>query len=166
MAAPKIPENPLLDKNFLNAFVDRVIQTHSKTANTMIEMGKAYVSKNHQPPNCDVAGIVGMVAGHMKGTLMISYMKPTILKIYENLLGEALPEIDNNIRDAVGEFTNQIYGCAKTTLNKLGYEFDMAIPTVITGNLSFSQYRNGATLVIPFQISGTKLEMFVEITIQ
>ena len=166
MGAPKIAENPLLDKMFINAFVDGVIQTHLKTANTKIEIGKPFVAKNHQPPNCDVAGIVGMVAGTMKGTLMISYMKSTILKVYENLLGEQLNEVDQNIRDAVGEFTNQIYGVAKTTLNKLGYQFEMAIPTVITGNLSFAQSRNGATLVIPFVVSGSQLEMFVEITIQ
>lgn len=164
-AAPNTQANPLTDKNFLNAFVDGVIKTLSMMAQTEVRPGPPKVETKFQAKG-DVAGMVGMVAGGMKGTLTISYQKDAILKILENMLGEKFPELNNEVCDAVGEMTNQIYGTAKTTLNQLGYKLEMAIPTVVQGQFSISKYHSGATLVIPFAISGTTATFFVELTVQ
>ena len=163
-AAPQI-QNPLMDKNFLNAFVDGVVKTLSMMAQTEVRPGAPKVETQFQAKG-DVAGMVGMVAGGMKGTLTISFQKGAIFKVMNNMLGETYSELNNEVCDAVGEMTNQIYGTAKTTLNQLGYKLEMAIPTVIKGEFSISKYHSGATLVIPFSVAGTESTFFVEVTVQ
>jgi chemotaxis protein CheX len=165
MGAPKIQTNPLLDKNFLNAFVDGVVKTLSVMAATDVKPQAPKIETQFQAKG-EVAGMVGMVAGNMKGTLTISYTKEAIFQILENMLGEKYHELTNEVTDAVGELTNQIYGSAKTTLNQLGYQFEMAIPTVIQGQFQISKFHNGTTLVIPFRVMGTDSTFFVEVTVQ
>jgi chemotaxis protein CheX len=165
MGAPQIKQNPLVDKAFINAFGEGVMKTLQMMAQTNCKPKAPRVEPKFQPTG-DVAGMVGMVAGPMKGTLTISFSKESIFKILENMLGETYTEINNDVGDAVGELTNQIYGSAKTTLNQLGYSFDMAIPTVIRGQFQISKYHSGATLIIPFAIEGSPAEFSIEITVQ
>lgn len=164
MGAPKIEQaNPLLDKRFVNAFVEGVVKTVSLMANTNVECGKPYIDTQFKAKG-DVAGMVRMVFGSMKGTMSISYTKPSIFKILENMLGEKYTVVNEEVTDAVGEMTNQIYGSAKTTLNQMGYAFEMAIPSVITGTFTISKHHQGATLVIPFEIEGGEI-FYVDITV-
>jgi chemotaxis protein CheX len=155
--------NPLLDKRFINAFVEGVVKTISLTAQTSVTTEKASVEPAFQAKG-EVAGMVGMIFGEMKGTMSISFPQEAIFFIMEKMLGEKYTEITNDVTDAVGEMTNQIYGTAKTTLNQLGYGFEMAIPSVIKGSFVISKHHNGPTLVIPFKLSnGTTF--FVDITV-
>jgi chemotaxis protein CheX len=164
MGAPKLDQqNPLLDKRFVNAFVEGVIKTLSMMAQTEIEPGKPSVEPQFKPKG-DVSGLVGMIFGPMKGTMSISFPKAAIFEVLENMLGEKHTELSPSVNDAVGELTNQIYGTAKTTLNQMGYAFEMAIPSVIQGTITVSKYHNGATLVLPFTLkSGT--QFYVELTV-
>lgn len=164
MGAQQInPNNPLLDKRFINAFVEGVVKTTSLMAQTQVTTGKPAVESSFQAKG-EVAGMVGMIFGPMKGTMSISFSKEAIFFIMESMLGEKFTEINDEVADAVGEMTNQIYGTAKTTLNQLGYGFEMAIPSVIKGTFVISKHHNGATLVIPFKLAnGT--EFYVDITV-
>ncbi len=163
-AALKTETNPLFDKRLINAFVDGVIKTMKTMAQTDVTPGKPYIEQNLNVKG-DIAGMVGMVAPPLKGTLLISYDKNSIFTILENMLGEKHAEVNQDVADAVGELTNMIYGCAKTTLNQLGYNFEMAIPSVIRGNFQISKAEKSATLVIPFHLTN-KTTFHVEITVQ
>lgn len=165
MGAPKLENvNPLVDKRFINAFVEGVQKTLGLMAQTEVKVGTPYVEKVFSSRG-EVAGMVGMVAGSIKGTLTIGYSKAAILEILKNMLGEDYQEINKDVTDAVGEMTNQVYGTAKTTLNQLGYAFEMAIPTVIQGSFVISKIHNGATLVLPFTTPGGQ-ELHVALTVQ
>lgn len=165
MGAPKLDQhqNPLLDKRFVNAFIEGVIKTLSMMAQTDIEPGKPSVEPQFKAKG-DVAGLVGMVFGPMKGTMSISFPKAAIFEVLQNMLGEKHTELTPEVSDAVGELTNQIYGTAKTTLNQMGYAFEMAIPAVIQGTITVSKYHNGATLVLPFQMKSGQT-FYVELTV-
>jgi len=156
--------NPFLDKELINAFIESVVKTMSLMANTEVKVEKptieqVFVSKG------EVAGVVGMVAGEMKGTLTITYQKAAIIKIVENMLAEVHEEVDDGIADCVGELANQVYGDAKAALNKKGHAYEMAIPSVIRGSFIISKQHRGATLVIPFQVPSNGSQFFVEITV-
>ncbi|MGZ3744370.1 MAG: chemotaxis protein CheX [Pseudobdellovibrionaceae bacterium] len=165
-AAPKItPEaNPLFDKKLLQAFVDGALKTLATIAQTEAKVGKPYIETKFIE-RCEIAGMVGMVAPPLKGTLMICFSKESIFHIMENMLGEKHTEIGNEISDAVGELTNMIYGTAKTALNQMGYNFEMAIPTVIRGEFTLSKSSKGATLVIPFELKNNS-SFNVTVTVQ
>lgn len=163
-AALKESANPLFDKRLIAAFVDGVVKVMKTMANTETQVGKPFIESNFTVKG-DIAGMVGMVAPPLKGTLMISYKQESILAILENMLGEKHEEISQEVVDAVGELTNMIYGTAKATLNQLGYNFEMAIPSVIRGDFVITKSEKGATLVIPFNLPGGKV-FHVEITVQ
>ncbi len=164
-AAPKVEVlNPLFDKRLINAFVDGVIKTMKTMAQTNVTPGKPFIEPQFVLKG-EIAGMVGMVAPPLKGTLLISYGKDSIFQILENMLGEKHTEINKEVSDAVGEMTNMIYGSAKTSLNQLGYNFEMAIPSVISGEFRIIQADKTATLVIPFNLV-TGSTFYVEITVQ
>lgn len=167
MGAPQqSPSNIFFDKALLNTFVDSVIKTLGDMAQTKVTPGKPTIeSKVSSSMKGEIAGIIGMVAGEAKGTLMICFTSKSAFKIIENMLGEVHTNLSPDVTDAVGELTNMIYGSAKTTLNKMGYLFEMAIPTVITGDFQVSGNHNGVKLSIPFTIQ-PDITMFVEIIVQ
>jgi chemotaxis protein CheX len=167
-AAPKMEsKNPLFDKRLINAFVDGVIKTLKTMAYTEVTPGKPFIEPKFIMKG-EIAGMVGMVAPPIKGTFLICFDKPAIFAILENMIGEVHTELNSDVSDGVGEMTNMIYGAAKTTLNELGYKFEMAIPSVITGisgAFSISHGRLGATLVIPFNLPNGTI-FYIEIAVE
>ena len=164
-AAPKSTSNIFFDKALLNTFVDSVIKTLGDMAQTKVTPGKPTIEDKASTMKGEIAGIIGMVAGEAKGTLIICFTSKSAFKIIENMLGEVHTNLSPDVTDAVGELTNMIYGSAKTTLNKMGYMFEMAIPTVVTGDFQVSGNHTGVKLSIPFTIQ-PDITMFVEIIVQ
>ncbi len=166
MAAEKVDlsSNPLFDKKLINAFIESVIKTLESMAQTKVSPGKPTVEAKANIKG-EVAGIIGMVAGEVRGNLVIAFSSQGAFKILENMLGEKHTVVNSEVTDAVGELTNMIYGSAKTTLNQLGFNFDMAIPTVVSGNFQVANIHNGTTLSVPFIIEPDKM-MYVEISVQ
>lgn len=157
-------QNPLFDKNLINAFVESVIKTIGDMAQTKVTPGKPTIEAKTASKG-EVAGIIGMIAGGMKATLLLSFKKEATFEILQNMLGETHTEITPEISDAVGELTNMIYGGTKTTLNKLGYNFEMALPTVVTGQFSISSKHGGINLTIPFT-TGNGNQFFIELSVE
>lgn len=166
MGAEKIDlsNNPLFDKNLINAFIESVIKTLGTMAQTKVTPGKPIIESKGTVKG-EIAGIIGMVAGSARGNLVITFSSVGAFKIIENMLGETHTALSPEVTDAVGELTNMIYGGAKTTLNKLGHNFDMAIPTVISGQFQVANVHKGITLSVPFEIEKDKF-MYVEISVQ
>jgi chemotaxis protein CheX len=162
-AAKKLETNPLLDKVFVNAFVEAALNTLTLTAQLTPKLRKPYIETGLKPRG-EIAGIVAMIAGDIQGTLSISFHRQAIFEILESMLAEKYSELTAEVGDAVGELTNQIYGAAKATLNQMGYKFEMAIPKVIQGAKAIVDQHQGATLVIPFT-TPLQAEFYVEITV-
>ncbi|MFZ4403108.1 MAG: chemotaxis protein CheX [Pseudobdellovibrionaceae bacterium] len=162
--APKLENsNPLFDKNLISAFVGGVTKTMQDMTNTVVTPGKAYIEKS-AGMKADVAGYVKMSSPPLQGVLIIGYSSTSIFTLIENMLGEKYPNINKDVCDAVGEFTNMIYGSSKTTLNQLGYKMDMAIPIVIKKEDPDNDLVRGVSLVIPFHLANNS-SFFVEISI-
>ena len=164
MGEPKI-QNPLFDKKLIMAFVESVMKTLTDMAQTKVIPGKAIIEQTKSDSKGEVAGIIGMVAGGMKGTLLLSFKKECAIEILHNMLGETYTDITPEVADAVGELTNMIYGGTKTTLNSLGYKFEMAIPTVVTGHFSISSKHGGINMTIPFSTEKGN-QFFIELSVE
>ena len=156
-------ENPLTNKQVIQAFSDGVIHTLVTMAKTKPTAEKPFIEKKFKPKGA-VAGMIGMVSGKIKGNLTISFEKEAALKIINNMVGESHTEIDGQVLDAIGELTNIIYGCAKTVLNEFGYAFQMAIPIVIEGYDGIIPMHKGTNLVLPFSTDSHKFNL--EIIVQ
>jgi len=63
----------------------------------------------------------------------VSFSDGSILSIVSAMFGENIHEMNDEIRDAVGEITNMISGVARQRLGEVGISLKAAIPMVIMG---------------------------------
>lgn len=138
-----------MDVKFINPFLDGTIHVLKTMTMTEPVAGKPYLKKDNQAKG-DVSGIIGFT-GSARGSLAISFSKSSILKIVSNMLGENYTEINNEVRDAVGEITNMISGVARKNLESQGFIVQAAIPTIISGeNHAILHVLGGPSMIIPF----------------
>ena len=68
------------------------------------------------------------------------------------MFGEQINEINDEIKDAVGELTNMISGQARRELEEIGKVFQGTIPTVIIGkDHEIQSLTKGPKIAIPFK---------------
>lgn len=111
--------------------------------------GKPYIKKESSTRG-DISGIVGII-GDTEGSLCLTFSKNCILYIVSKLFGEEQQEINEEVKDAVGELTNMISGDARRRLEEVGYHFQGAVPSVVSGpNHEIKHITKGPILAIPF----------------
>lgn len=69
--------------------------------------------------------IQGMLAVHCPATVA--------KEITGTFLGMEVPEIDEDVKDAIGEIANMVAGNLKTSFNEHGKDIELAIPTTVVG---------------------------------
>lgn len=67
------------------------------------------------------------------------------------MFNEKKSEIDEEVKDAVGELTNMISGASRRALERIGHHFQGAIPSIISGHSHEVRHvTKGPILSIPF----------------
>lgn len=69
------------------------------------------------------------LTGETRGTISVSFTETSILAIVSNMLGEEIKEMNEEIKDAVGEITNMISGQARKKLDEQGMSLKAATPS-------------------------------------
>ena len=157
-------ENYLVNPDFQKAFIEGLHETLRMMAEMNPILEEISIQEEFQCRG-DVTGMIGMVSDRATGTVTISFEKSTLLKIVSKVIGMELTDLDDTALEGVGELSNMIYGTAKSKLNEKGWKFEMALPTVITGDYKVTSLHKGRTLVIPFTIPDIG-KLFIEITTQ
>ncbi|MBM4340027.1 MAG: chemotaxis protein CheX [Deltaproteobacteria bacterium] len=134
----------------INPFLEATVSVLKTMAFIEPTPGKPYI-KNGASATGDVSGIVGIV-GDAEGTLCLSFAKTCILHIIGKMFGEEKTEINDEVKDAVGELTNVISGDSRRRLEEIGYHFLGAVPSVISGmGHEVRHVTKGPILCIPFK---------------
>ncbi|MEW5773859.1 MAG: chemotaxis protein CheX [Thermodesulfobacteriota bacterium] len=141
-----VKEDAKVVKPFLHA-VENVIST---MAMVEVKAGKPYMKRDNVACG-DVSGIISM-SGDRNGTISVTFSEAAIKVIVSNMLGEQITEMNQDVKDAVGELTNMISGQARRGLAEIGMTMNGGIPTVITGkDHSISHICKDPLLAIPFE---------------
>jgi chemotaxis protein CheX len=141
-----------MDVKFVNPFINATVNVLETMAFTKAEAGKPYL-KNEEVASGDVSGVIGLT-GEVMGTISVSFTEKSILAIVSNMLGEEIKELNEEIKDAVGEITNMISGQARQELEQLGRSLQAAIPSVIMGkNHSITHVTSHPVVAVPFSTS-------------
>jgi chemotaxis protein CheX len=157
--SPMEPEAPVKPKTqaaavevgVINPFLSATMSTLEVQCKTKVVPQKPYMKKE-QLPNIAIAGVISLISKGFAGSIVLCFEESTFLKIYERMLGEVAEKVTLETQDAAGELLNIIYGTAKTELNQKGYNFDRALPTVLTGEkLSIRQTGSLPVMIVPFQ---------------
>lgn len=99
----------------------------------------------------EVSGVIGMIGPQVKGSMSITFGKDLASHIMHTMLGESVDEIDDQVRDMVGEMTNMICGGAKNALAEQNYQFEMATPVIISGSNHIIQHKvDGPKIILTF----------------
>ncbi len=115
----------------INSFLEATVSVIKTMSSVDLAPGKPFLKKGSISTG-DISGIVGMT-GESEGSLSLSFSKECILHIVSSMFGEPFTEITEEVKDAVGEFTNMISGDARRRLETAGILYQGAIPSVITG---------------------------------
>ena len=141
-----------MDVTFINPFLEAAVNVLQTMAFTETHIGKPFLKGKTPLSQGDVTGIVGLT-GAKNGSLAVSFSEAAILQVVSNMFGEVCKEMNDDVRDAVGEITNMICGDARRSLAEQGHQFQGAIPTVIDGKgHKLCHPFPGPVLVIPFTV--------------
>lgn len=136
---------------FVNPFITSLKNVIKTMASIELEVEKPK-RKTNEISHGDVSGIIGMVGPQVKGSMAITFDKDLAFNIMKNMLGDAASTIDEEVRDMVGEMTNMICGGAKNSLYDQGYEFEMAVPVIVSGtNHSIQHKVEGPKIILTFK---------------
>ncbi|MCX8118311.1 MAG: chemotaxis protein CheX [Desulfobacterota bacterium] len=137
----------------INPFLEATISVLKTMAGIQPTPGKPYIKKGTTATG-DISGIVG-ITGETQGSICITFSRECILLILSQMLGENVYEINDQVKDAVGELTNMISGDSRRRLEELGHHFQGAIPSVISGpGHEIRHVTKGPILSIPFKTHG------------
>ena len=141
---------------FINPFLRATVKVLSTMANITPKAGKPGIKKG----DIEQGGITGLT-GHSEGSMSVTFSKECALAVVNNMIGENFTEMNADVADAVGELTNMISGDARSQLQKIGYSFSAATPTIIRGeNHSIKHISTGGPIVfIPFSTENGKFWM-------
>ncbi len=147
--------------DFVNPFLESVVNVLSTMASMTVTAGTPSL-KTDDVAKGDVTGLIGMTGQQTKGSFAITFTERAIFNIASKMLGDHPTEVDESVTDLVGEITNMATGGAKALFEQKGYDFDMAIPTVVAGkNHCIVHKSSGPKLILPFSTDAG--EFFVEI---
>jgi chemotaxis protein CheX len=133
----------------INPFLEATVSVLKTMALVDPIPGKPFIKRGASTTG-DVSGVVG-ITGDTEGSLCITFSRGCILAVISQMLGEEQREINDEVKDAVGELTNMISGDSRRRLEEMGHHFLGAIPSVISGkDHEVKHITRGPVLSIPF----------------
>ena len=152
-----------MNVKYINPFLNATINVIKTMAFTETKPGKPFLKKDQNAMG-DVTGVIGL-SGDVTGSMSITFEEETIKHIIANMFGEPVKEINDEVRDAVGELTNMISGDARRMLQAEGVTLESAIPSIITGRAhTITHIAKGPIIAIPFETETGKF--VVEFTLK
>jgi chemotaxis protein CheX len=139
-----------MDVKLVNPFIEATTHVLQSMAFTKTKPGTPYLKKDTIARG-DVTGIVGLI-GEARGTISVSFTEECILSIVSNMFGEEVTEINDEVKDAVGEILNIVSGQARQKLEGIGRMIKGAIPTVISGkDHTITHITKQPIVAVPFE---------------
>jgi chemotaxis protein CheX len=101
-----------------------------------------------------ISGIIGL-AGNTKGLLAIHLPTSVALAVTTAFLGMDVAEIDEDVRDAIGELANMLGGSIKSAIDPKGSEIQLSMPSSISGEeYSIDCIADAEEITVPFELDG------------
>ncbi len=143
----------MLQVEYINPFIAATLEALEVMASVRPQRGSPFV-KQGSAAKGDISGVIGL-AGEASGSVAVTFPAALAGRIYANMVGEDADGLSDEIRDAVGELANMIAGGAKATLAEQGFDFRIAIPTIVVGpGHTIDHKGDGPCLVVPFDLDG------------
>lgn len=118
--------------------------------------GRPHLLNRDENNGWDISAIIG-IAGDGEGAVAISMNRRVACRIYSIFTGSKSlkTDIDEDVRDGIGEIVNMIVGNAKKDLEE--FRLMITTPTIITGadhTISWPGVDKAKIMTIPFTVFG------------
>lgn len=148
-----------MDADIVNAFLAATVEILGTVGSVTAEVQKPFLKKETAAQGA-VTSIVEMT-GNTQGTIAISFSSKCILSVVSNMFGEEVTQMDDDIKDAVGEITNMISGQASQLYEKNNANTKVALSQVLMEDgHSIPHTPNTPVLSVP--VNTEKGDMYIE----
>lgn len=138
-----------MDANSVKPFVEAILHILSSTASTNLKAKKPYLKKD-QVARGAISALIEL-SGDINGSVAISFSEPCILGIVSNMFGENMTELNAEIKDAVGEFTNMLCGQVTNKFAEMGKTFKAkASPILMDKNHKINHSLTQPVIAMPY----------------
>ncbi|MFH2065497.1 MAG: chemotaxis protein CheX [Pseudomonadota bacterium] len=138
-----------MDADLVKPFVEATLHILETTASTSAKARKPYL-KRELPAKGVISGVIELT-GDFNGIISISFSEKLILAVVSSMFGEKMTEVNDEIKDAVGEMTNMISGQVTTKMTELGKTLKAKLSTVVMGSPHNVQFiENRPVIAMPY----------------
>ncbi|MCD6507807.1 chemotaxis protein CheX [Candidatus Poribacteria bacterium] len=125
--------------------------------------------KESRETGMKVSGITGIIgfAGERGSCILYIRCPDDVAEILASkMLGAEFNGMGEEIRDALGEIANMISGSVNSFLSDMGLEFNLSIPTIISGRDYEIDMGSGdlCSLWVPFKFNGGEFDVILAIS--
>ena len=144
------------DVDIARYFINATAAVLYTMAGLIVTPGKFFIKHDRKALGYVTAAV--NVTGHRIGTIVVSFPRESATALVHGMLGDDAGNIEQDMRDAVGEITNMVSGQARMSMAEAGVVLQASTPTVVTGNDFQIEYATDApVVVIPFAMSGHEI---------
>jgi chemotaxis protein CheX len=141
-------EKILVDAALINPFIEAVLNVMKTTATLEGRTQKPYLKEN----TTSLGPVTGCIrlTGNPKISLALTFSESCILSAVSHMFGEEMREINDEVRDAVGEMMNMVCGQANNSLAQAGISRKAAFDRVLSGKAHVIDHgASGPVLAVP-----------------
>lgn len=139
-----------MDAKFINPVLTSVVNILQTMAQITPQPGKPEV-KSDRASRGIISGFIDLADKETRVSVVVTFSQAAILDIGSRMMHMELVEVDEIVKDLVGEMANMIAGGAKANLQEAGYDFNLTLPSVVVGaGHEVKHSVDGVILIMPF----------------
>ncbi len=147
-------------------YAQNIIESTQEIFSTMIMLevssGEPFRREDELLQN-SISGIIGL-AGSKKGLLAIHLPETTALAVTSAFLGMDVTEVDEDVRDAIGELANMLGGSLKAVLDPGGSDIQLSMPSAVHGEeYSIDCLAHAQMVSVPFSFDDHQFSVELQI---
>ncbi|WP_028585466.1 chemotaxis protein CheX [Desulfogranum mediterraneum] len=131
--------------------VDSTLEVFSTMIFLEIEPGEV-LHQEAASMESELTSLIGL-AGDLRGVIGVHCTRDAAQGITAAMLGMEIDELNEDVKDAIGEIANMVAGGLKVALAGQDVDVELAIPTTVIGTgLRTSGLAGGSRFMIPFTL--------------
>jgi chemotaxis protein CheX len=150
-----------MDAALVNPFIEGTLHILDTTAFVKVKPETPFLKKDRKSFG-DISGLLE-ITGDLSGSAAISFSKKSILGIVSAMFGEEMTELNDEIKDAVGEISNMVAGHVTTKIAELDKKVKVKFKEIKMGPQELIEHVEEGQHVLVLPFSTTKGKMVIEV---
>ncbi len=150
-----------MDAALVNPFIEGTLHILDTTAFVKVKPEPPFLKKDRKSLG-DISGYLE-ISGDLIGSAVVSFSEESILGIVSAMFGEDMTEINDEIKDAVGEISNMVAGHVTTKIAELSKKVKVKFKEIKMGQGTLIPHIEGAKYILALPFRTTKGKVVIEV---